>query len=149
MRKQKIDRVISKRLEVLQGISHKEPLRVVTRNAELLKGSRPGVFLTFNDVTWFKGHTLEQVHSPSMETPLPKPNMGTLFLGGTGSLGASVWTLRSESPNYFMKNTGQNFFKSWNSTRNSGICGHQTCRLESLFSLYILYISVFSYGDKL
>lgn len=79
MRKQKIDRVISKRLEVLQGISHNEPLRVVTRNAELLKGSHPGVFLTFNDVTWFKGHTLEQVHSPSMETPLPKPNMGHSF----------------------------------------------------------------------
>lgn len=46
MRKQKIDRVISKWLEVLQGISHNEPLRVVTRNAELLKGSRPGVLLT-------------------------------------------------------------------------------------------------------
>lgn len=68
--------MISKWFEVLQGINHNEPLRVVTRKAEpfLTSLSTPGLFLTFNIVTWFKGHTLDWGTLPYMETSLFRPN---------------------------------------------------------------------------
>lgn len=120
--------------------------------------SCPGLFLTFNDVTWLKVILGKEGNSPYMGASLPKPNSGHMvcrisfvpFLGERGSLGDSVWTPRSGIPELFHEEHRTEFLKKlelykkfWN------LWGHQACRLASLFSPYVLYISVVSYSDKL
>lgn len=115
--------------------------------------SCPGLLLTFNDVTWLKVIPGKEGNSPYMEASLPKPSSGHMvwgvsfvpFPGERSSLGDSAWTPRSGIPELFYEEhrTGQNFFKSWNSTRNSGICGGTRLADWSLylvptFSIFLL-----------
>ena len=122
-RKQKIYGVISKWCEVLQGVSHNEPLkRVVTRNGQSFSPpvSHPRLFLTFNDVIQSKGYTLEWGIFPYMETSLPKSNTGTHGLRNEFCT-LSGWDRQFgrfrlnpkilEFLRYFMKNMGQFFLK--------------------------------------
>lgn len=111
MRKQKIDRVISKWLEVLQGISHNEPLRVVTRNAQsfwpvpapwcfwLLMMSPGSQVILWN-------RCIPLIWKPHF----PNQTWDTLFRWNR-QLGRFCLNPKICIPNYFMKNTGQNFLK--------------------------------------
>ena len=142
-RKHKIYGVISKWSEVLQGISHSETLEsVVTRNGESFSPpiSHPRLF----DFQWCHpvrrsyfgmGHFALYGNLTSQTKHWDtQPEERVLYPFWAGQAVWENWNSRIlEFPGYSMKSTGQNFLKRWNTSRNSGIHGHQTHRLESLF----------------